>query len=106
MDAAELDSIMQGRTMLATNQVPGNVTPGKLKADWSRRQVKDSSVSLWIGNHKGMHQRIILPIFLGLFGIYLVAYDSYHLTEAQSEGTISRYQTPRSVTVCVVSKLP
>ena len=31
VDLAEHDSIM-----LATNHVPGNVNPGKLKADWSR----------------------------------------------------------------------
>lgn len=93
MDAAELDSIMQGRTMFATNHVPRKVTPGKLKADWSRTTDETYLfLSLWIGIRKGIDQQIILPIFLGLFGIYLVAYDSYPLTEAQSEGTISRYQ--------------
>lgn len=66
--------------------------------------MKRSSASFWIGLHKDIDQRISLPIFIGLFGIYLVARDSYPLAEA--EGSISRYQTHKAVTVCVVSKLP
>lgn len=33
VSTAELDSIKQGKNLLAANWVPGNVTPGKLKAE-------------------------------------------------------------------------
>lgn len=66
--------------------------------------MKHSSVALGIGLRKGIDQRIISPIFVGLFGIYLVPYDTCPLAEAEEEGNISRFQTHKSVTVCVVNK--
>lgn len=69
--------------------VPRHVTPRELKQAGAERQVNHSSLSLWIGPHKCMDHWIIWPIFLGMFGIYLVPSDSYPLAEAEAEAEVT-----------------
>lgn len=72
------------------------MTPRELKQAGAERQVNHASLSLWIGLHEGMDHWIISPIFLGMFGIYLVPYDSYPLAEAEAEAEVTSPDIKRS----------
>lgn len=82
----------------------GSEEQAALKAE-DRRMLTPTPPCFFMNTlYEGVDQRIIVPFFfLRRFGIYLLPYDSY--LRAEAAGSISSYQTLKSLTVCVVSKV-